>query len=434
MLSRHDDYAAAGAAYHNGPVFGAADREPGRAVSPPEQTLKVLIAEDDSAQRMMLAILTRQLGYLVVEAEDGCSAVKVFAAQQPDIVLMDMLMPGMDGDRAMHEMRALSGERWVPILFVTVVGAVDVHVGALANGADDYLIKPVHEDVLWAKLEVARRMIGLRRQIEDKNRQLKKYHDAAEDEMRVVKHLITRMVRSDKVPDEKLEHCIFPAENFSGDAVMAARTPAGVLHVMLADGAGHGLAAALNVLPIAPCFYSMTEKGIDIEEIVATINATIREQMPIDRFVASTLIAVDFAARRVKVWNGGNPPLLALNVAGEVLHRLESHHLALGIVAPALFAPGCEVFDYAEPCQLFGYSDGVVESYELAGEPDGQAKVESLLLGVPAKVRMKLLRNRLAARLAERRAHDDMTLLLVDCADDNPLTVKSRGKTGAACA
>jgi CheY-like chemotaxis protein len=392
----------------------------------PASGLKILIVEDDAATRLMLTTLAHQLGHAVVAAEDGRTAVKLFAAEQPDVVLMDMLMPGMDGNQTMLEIRAITRDRWVPILFVTVASEVDLHVNALAQGADDYLIKPVHEDVLRAKLEVTRRSISLHRQIEDKNRELQSYRDAAENEVRVVKHLLARLVHQDKLSDPMLEHCILPADNFSGDLVTAARTPRGVLHVMLADGAGHGLAAALNVLPITPSFYAMTAKGLDIELIAVTLNSTIRQQLPRDRFVATTLIAVDFAARRVKIWNGGNPPLLALNTGGEVFARFGSRNLALGIVGVESFAPAFEVFEYTKPCQLFGYSDGVVESYDIpgeTGEPSGQAAVEALLRGVPPNVRMKLLRNQLVARNDEQRAHDDRTLLLVKCGVDlEPIT------------
>jgi len=384
----------------------------------PEIALKILIVEDDPATRLLLATLARQIGHRIVLAENGADAVKIFSAEQPDIVLMDILMPVMDGNQAMAEIRAIAGERWVPILFVTTVGEIASHIDTLGQGADDYLVKPVHEAVLRAKLEVVRRNIGLHRQLETNNRELQNYHDAAEREMRVVKDLMARLVHHDHLSDPMLEHWILPATTFSGDLVAAARTPGGVLHVMLADGAGHGLAAALNVLPITPCFYTMTAKGLDIELIAATLNRTIREHLPIDRFVAATLIAVDCAARRVKIWNGGNPPLLALNADGEVFARFPSRNLALGILPSDTFSAAAEIFEYTKPCQLFAYSDGVVEGFDSATVGSGQQAVEGLLCGVPLKVRMKLLRSRVLARHFEQRADDDVTLLLVRCEDE----------------
>ncbi len=384
-------------------------------IQPPLHALKILIVDDDPVPRLMLASRARQLGHDVVLAEDGRTAVAVFSAECPDVVLIDMRTPGMEGDRATTEIRAIAGAHWVPILFVTTEAEVAAHVATRGEGADYYLVKPVHEAMLRAKLEVMRHTIDLHRELAQKNRELQSYHDAAEQEMRAVKSLLARLVHHEHLSDPMLEHWILPAATFSGDLVAAARTPAGVLHVMLADGAGHGLAAALNVLPITPCFYTMTAKGLDIELIIATLNRTIWQHLPVDRFVAATLLAVDSAARRVRIWNGGNPPLLALDADGDVFARFPSRNLALGILPPATFSAAPEVFDYVQPCQLFAYSDGVVEGFDDVTDGGGQAAVEGLLCGVPPKVRMKLLRNRMVARHAEQRAQDDMTLLLVRC-------------------
>jgi CheY-like chemotaxis protein len=384
--------------------------------------LKVLIVDDDPPTRLMLGTLASQLGYRTVYAKNGETAISVFAAEQPDIVLMDMYLPGMQGDEAMTELRALSGERWVPIIFVTIAGEVGRHVATLVRGADDYLVKPVDQDVLGAKLEVARRTIALQRQVEEKTRELRRYRDDAENEMRMAKEVIDRLVHADRVADPMASHWILPAANFSGDLVAVARTPTGVLHVMLADGTGHGLSAALSVLPITPSFYAMTAKGLPIELIASTLNRTIREQLPVGRFVATTLVSVNSVQREVKVWNGGNPPLLALAADGTIQRKISSRHLALGIAPPESFDSEFDSFRFEAPCQLFLYSDGVPEGYEAAGETSGQAAVEALLLGVPANTRMKLLRSRLSARHLEQRPHDDVTVVLVDCSGGATVT------------
>lgn len=382
---------------------------------PAESALKVLIAEDNSAIRMVMNALVCELGYRTVLAADGIAAVDVFAAEQPDIVLLDLYMPRMDGPDAMVRMRALAGERWVPIIFVTADDHIESQVSLLAQGADDYLIKPVHKDLLCAKLVVAARMVRMRRQIEDNNRRLQDYHDSSETELEVVKRMLARMAHEDQVSDPMLEQWLLPATNLSGDMVAAARTPRGVLHVMLADGTGHGLAAALNVLPIAPVFYTMTEKGLDIELIATALNRTIKDQLPTGRFVAATLIAVDYGARRVRIWNGGNPAVVALDDDGAVIARFPARNLALGILPAVAYAPEFDVFDYAGPCQLLACSDGVYESLDAVDGAGGEAATTALLQGVSPRMRMKVLRNRLIARDAEQPAHDDMTALFVRC-------------------
>jgi len=226
-------------------------------------------------------------------------------------------------------------------------------------------------------------MILMRREIEENTRVLQYYRDTNEDELRVVKHLMARMCHEDNLSDSKLEHWILPASNLSGDLVAAARTPDGVLH-------------------------AMTEKGLKIELIAAAINRTIKQQFPAGRFVAATLVSVDYATRRVRIWNGGNPPLLVFDPAGKVIKRYPPANLALGILPQAAFVPNIDKFRYAEPCQMFCCSDGVFEVLDDIGEQGGEASVVSQMQDVPPQMRLKLLRNRLLARNAEKAAHDDM--------------------------
>lgn len=384
--------------------------------------LKVLIAEDNTATRLLMTALVQRLGYRTVQAKDGSEAVAVFGAEQPDIVLMDIVMPGMNGTDAMPRMRELAGARSVQIIFVTADVTIDSQVRLLALGADDYLVKPVHAELLRVKLDVASRVILQQSEIAENNRELRKYRESSEEELGVVKHMMSRMNQEERLFDEMLDYWILPAANLSGDMVAAARTPRGVLHALLADGTGHGLAAALNVLPIAPIFYSMTANGMSIDSIAASMNKTIKHQLPTGRFVAATLISVDYAARRVRIFNGGNPPLLVIDDAGNVIARFAPLNMALGILPESAFSPQIDEFNYAVPCQLFACSDGVVENLDNAGTTNGEAVITSMMRCAAPDARMDAMRSLLGACDSERPAHDDMTLLFVRCDGKAPVS------------
>ena len=148
--------------------------------------LKILIVDDDPTTRALLRALVLQLGHEVIVAENGMSAIEMFRSERPDVVLLDVLLPDIDGPRVMLDMRAACGDRWVSIIFVTTVRGISTHAEMLGQGGDDYLIKPVHESILRAKLEVVRRMIGLHRQLEQTNRELLCSHEAAEQEKREI--------------------------------------------------------------------------------------------------------------------------------------------------------------------------------------------------------------------------------------------------------
>ena len=83
--------------------------------------LKVLVVDDTETNRMILTVFLRRLGHNVVLAEDGAQAVAAFEREAPDLVLMDVMMPVMDGYEATRRIKALAGEHWVPVLFVSAL-------------------------------------------------------------------------------------------------------------------------------------------------------------------------------------------------------------------------------------------------------------------------------------------------------------------------
>ncbi|MBL7650499.1 MAG: serine/threonine-protein phosphatase, partial [Candidatus Hydrogenedentes bacterium] len=158
---------------------------------------------------------------------------------------------------------------------------------------------------------------------------------------------------------------------FSGDLIAAARTPGNVLHVLLADGAGHGLAASLNVLPVTAPFYRMTERGFGIDAIAREINSKVRALLPVDRFIAATLVAVNFRERYVTVWNGGNPGPLLIRPDGGVRLHFNRHHFPLGVVDDDEFDGTVDAHVVNPHDHLLLFSDGLIELEDAAGQALG---------------------------------------------------------------
>ena len=95
----------------------------------------------------MMRLELERLGYLIVEAEDGEKAVAVAEAEQPDIILMDLTLPVMDGIAATQKIRATEGLDGVPVIAVTAHQEMDFREGAKAAGFDAYVTKPI--DMNW---------------------------------------------------------------------------------------------------------------------------------------------------------------------------------------------------------------------------------------------------------------------------------------------
>jgi CheY-like chemotaxis protein len=114
---------------------------------------KVLVVDDYDEIRLVTRRALESFGYEVVEASNGAEAVKVAQAETPDIILMDLSMPKMDGFATIHRLRRLLGLRDVPVIAFSAHTAKEIREDALAAGYSDYITKPVRLEKLKAALE-----------------------------------------------------------------------------------------------------------------------------------------------------------------------------------------------------------------------------------------------------------------------------------------
>lgn len=130
-----------------------------------QTALTILLVDDQSGSRVAIAAELDAAGHRVIEADGGEWALELFKRHQPDLVLLDVEMPGQDGYWVAREMRAAEPGGWTPIVFLSGRSAdVDLWRGIEAGG-DDYLIKPVSAMVLKAKLLAMDRLARMRRRL-----------------------------------------------------------------------------------------------------------------------------------------------------------------------------------------------------------------------------------------------------------------------------
>lgn len=118
---------------------------------------RILIADDEPRIRDLLRIVLESRGFMTAEAEDGEAALRAFASFSPDLVILDVMMPGMDGLECCRKLRSVSD---CPILMLTAKGEDYDQVEGLECGADDYIIKPFTPMVLAARVQALLRRSG----------------------------------------------------------------------------------------------------------------------------------------------------------------------------------------------------------------------------------------------------------------------------------
>ena len=113
--------------------------------------MKVLAVDDNRTNLHILQVFLKKLGHQVILAENGEEAVRMFQSEAPDLVLLDIMMPVMDGFEAARRIKAMTQERWTPVIFLSALNRDENLVEGLEAGGDDYLTKPINFVVLEAK-------------------------------------------------------------------------------------------------------------------------------------------------------------------------------------------------------------------------------------------------------------------------------------------
>ncbi len=162
----------------------------------------ILVIEDDSNIRELLRLYLEQEGYAIETAQDGMEGLRTFKRIHPDLVLLDLMMPVMDGTQVMKELRAISK---IPVIMLTAKGETFDKVAGLELGADDYVTKPFEMRELIARVRAV-----LRRYDKDETSQKLEF-----DNLIIDKESYNIIVKGEKmeIPPKEIELLYFLASS-----------------------------------------------------------------------------------------------------------------------------------------------------------------------------------------------------------------------------
>lgn len=394
--------------------------------------LSILIAEDSAADRMLLSTIVNRQGHRALTASNGLEAVALFEQERPQLVLMDALMPVMDGFEAARRIKQQAGEALVPIIFLTSLTESEALVRCLEAGGDDFLAKPYNRIILEAKIHAMDRLRRLHETVLRQRDLIAKHNEHLMHEQRVAKEVFDRVAHAGCLDAPNIRYLQSPYALFNGDLLLAAYKPSGGMHVMLGDFTGHGLPAAIGAMPLAEVFYGMTAKGHSLAEILREINAKLKRILPVGVFCCATLLNISSQRGMLEVWNGGLPDGYLLYGDGQPRQPLVSRHLPLGILETAAFSDRCEIYPLSPGDRIFLLTDGVLEACDRRGELFGEERLLALL---DTNQQPQVLFEEIQQALVEFRgeAQDDVSMLQVGLAEEadrpRPLAFADSGQS-----
>ena len=339
--------------------------------------MKILVVDDTEANRKLLAWILEDEGHSVIEARDGQQALDMFRQHEPDLVLMDVMMPVMDGFEATQAIKEYLGGRYVPIIFLTALSDDASLAKCLSIGGDDFLSKPINEQVLQAKIKAHSRIKELNEQLNRKNQELQRLHQITVREHEIAKAVFDNSLAASRSDSGNIRQYISPATTFNGDLLLVSVSPSGGLYALIADFTGHGLPAAIGAIPLSQTFFDATLQGASVSSISRSLNRALTKFLPDDMFASAAIAELNADGTRLSLWLGGMPDAILIDSQGALKETIGSNHMPLGILGDEEFERDPFTLEVSRGDCLYLYTDGIPESENPAGEMYGETRLLS---------------------------------------------------------
>lgn len=370
---------------------------------------KALIVDDEKTNRLILKSLLKKQGYDCIEAVNGQEAIDLFNSESPGIIFMDVMMPEVDGYEATRQIKAASGSRFVPIIFLTAITNEEALSRCIDAGGDDVLVKPFDSFILSTKIRAMQRISMLHREVQGMYSMIHREQEIAES-------VFINAVQGNNIKSPYIKDKIRPASTFSGDMVLSAYSPTKDLFLLIGDFTGHGLSAALGAMPVSEVFHAMVSKGFNAKDVLVGINKKLKSLLPVGMFFGAQMVVIDQELNHASIFNAGMPDLLVIDGAtNEITHRITSNSLPLGIVGDINAKEICKIITIQSNDKILMYSDGLTEARNLKDEEFGESRLDDAISQAPLNKVYDNIFHELDLFCGDRTQVDDVTLVELTC-------------------
>ncbi len=367
---------------------------------------RVLVVDDLKANVQLLTGLLRR-EYQVSSAFDGESALRSIAESPPDLVLLDIMMPGLDGYEVLRRLRADPATRELPVIFLSALEDVANKAKGFELGANDYVAKP------FELLEVGARVRSLLRA----RAWSEAVREARERELAIARDIQMGILPRDLTAitcDTGLDLAarLEPAQQVGGDLFVALRTAPDVVFVAVGDVSGKGIPASIFMAVTVTIVRTLARQGLAANEVLARVNDELVEQNAGDLFVTLVCARISLASGRVEVASAGHPPPLLVAPGTSPRQPFTTSGLVAGFRKGEIYENDVGTLSPGE--MLVFFSDGVPEAWSAAGEAFGQERLADLLAmraGDGARETVDAVVDAVHAHAAGTSPSDDITVL-----------------------
>ncbi|MFO0875984.1 MAG: SpoIIE family protein phosphatase [Gemmataceae bacterium] len=373
---------------------------------------RILVVDDTPGNIKILADLLRK-DYLLSVATSGADALEIANSEdRPDLVLLDIMMPEMDGYEVCRRLKANPSTRDVPVIFVTAMSEVDDETKGFSLGAVDYITKPIHPHIVKARVAAHLELAVARATLAAQNQELRQSLAVAAQVQRsmlpkaptslIGLEVAGRMIPCDAVGGDYLDY--LTGEEFAGHG----------FGVAVGDVSGHGPGAALLMTAARACLRMRATRPGRLGDIVTDMNRHLVADLgDVERFMTFYLLEV--LPDTVSWVSAGHEPALLVDPASGTVTDLEGDGTILGISAEMTYNEHQAPFH--TPGQVVALcTDGITEAWSASGEQFGRERLKDSLLRhacLPAHLILEGVMRDVLNFSGNAPQQDDLTLVVL---------------------
>jgi sigma-B regulation protein RsbU (phosphoserine phosphatase) len=329
----------------------------------------ILIIDDTPANLRLLSQMLAERGYRVRPVPDGRLALAAVRAEPPDLILLDIRMPEMDGYQVCEHLKAEAQTREIPILFISALDATEDKVRAFTVGGVDYITKPFQVEEVLARVETHLALRELQKRLQEANEKMAQELALAGE---VQASFLPRELP--RVPGWQLSATLKPARETSGDFYDFVSLPDGRLGILVADvsdkGAGAALYMALSCTLIRTYALQFPEQP---ELVLSAVNRRILRDTSANQFVTVFYGVLDPGRGRLVYANAGHPPPYQIRASADSVREWAGTGIPLGVFQDQRWGQEARQVDPGDTV-LF-YTDGITEACNSDGMLFGEERL-----------------------------------------------------------
>jgi phosphoserine phosphatase RsbU/P len=309
----------------------------------------VLIIDDSPTNVKVLELALKKSGFMTISAFNGPDGERLAEVEQPDLILLDIMMPGKSGFDTCSDLKRNPLTKDIPIIFLSAMDDVASKVNGLSIGAVDYVTKPFHKEEVLARINL-QLQLRLSRQaaLSGQASRLQQLRKAQQ----------TMLARPADLPQANFAVHYAPVLEAGGDFYDVVAMGETVFGYLAADMSGHDLGASFTTAALKALFRQNARPGLSPVETMKVMNDALASILSDGSHLTACYVHLDRTVSRLSVVSAGHPPAIYVSAAGDV-DLLEATGDVLGVFNTPVF----ELLhrEVSTGDRFFLYTDGLVE-------------------------------------------------------------------------